>query len=137
MPACNICIYNVNNYVTHILNMNIKMKSDSSFCGVRLSKKELDHLETTAKRLQGTKSEAIRHIINQSLDAQNRATSEYKLGLNELCEKLQEIYTLNRFIASLLSGLTRRSAKSDPGEAEKMIQAAKMEAVAHREGKTK
>ncbi len=48
--------------------------------------------------------------------------------LNSLNEKVLPNYELNRYIASLVTSLVRKSSKSDPTEAEKMISKAKGEA---------
>jgi predicted DNA-binding protein len=106
----------------------------------RMNEKEFERLHLLCEKFKESPSQTIRRLLAEDRLLEIELISLLKEVQNRLEEndsRFQRLEDLGRFIASLLSGLTRRSAKSDPGEAEKMIQTAKREAVANREGKTK
>jgi hypothetical protein len=107
---------------------------------IRIKEKELERIRLLCEKFKESPSQTIRRLLAEDRVKEIELTgllNELKNRLEENCSQLQRLEELARFTASLLSGLTRRSAKSDPGEAEKMIQTAKREVVAHREGKAK
>jgi predicted DNA-binding protein len=107
---------------------------------IRIKEKELERLNLLCEKFKESPSQTIRRLLAEDRVKEIEFTgllNELKNRLEENDSQLQRLEELARFTASLLSGLTRRSAKSDPGEAEKLIQAARREVVAHREGRAK
>ncbi|HXN07247.1 MAG TPA: hypothetical protein VN944_09320 [Nitrospiria bacterium] len=106
------------------------------FLGMRVSKEEIDLIESLRKELRLNKSEMIRYLVQQAMTEKNSHLTYLREEVQELREILQTVVELNRFIASLLAGLTQKSSKSDPAEAEKLIQMAKQEAARDRKIKS-
>ena len=106
------------------------------FLGMRVSKEEIDLIESLRKELRLNKSEMIRYLVQQAMKEKNSHLTYLREEVQELREILQTVVELNRFIASLLAGLTHKSSKSDPAEAEKLIQMAKQEAARDRKMKS-
>jgi predicted DNA-binding protein len=107
---------------------------------IRIKEKESERLRLLCEKFKESPSQTIRRLLVEDRVKEIEFTgllAELKNRLEENDSQLQRLEELGRFTASLLAGLTRRSAKSDPGEAEKMIQTARREVVAHREGKAK
>jgi metal-responsive CopG/Arc/MetJ family transcriptional regulator len=110
---------------------------------VRLPEALLNQLDDWQKaRNYANRSEACRYVIESYLKQTDQRVDLQELkdrhefvireleNLNQKDELNQELY---RYVASLLTSLVRKSSRSDPGEAEKMISKAKAEAKHHTE----
>jgi hypothetical protein len=104
------------------------MDKKKIFCGVRLSREEVGFLELTGKKFRQTKTEVIRCLIKESMEGQKNPSEQVKEEIQELRQTLQGIFELNRYVASLITALVRKSSKSDPMEGEKIITKAREEA---------
>lgn len=103
-------------------------KRKEIFVGMRFSKEEMERINTIRKELRLNKSEMIRRLVQQAISAENNQFSHFTEEIREVRRRLQTLYQMNRYVASLLSALVRKSSKSNPEEAEKMILAARGEA---------
>lgn len=111
------------------------MTEKTVFCGFRLSQMEVHQLDVLGERLNLNRTAVVRHLIIQSGQEEKERFEELKSLMGNLSKYVQEGYQLERYIASLLTALVRKSAKTDSSEAEKMILRARDEAG--REGKQK
>lgn len=98
------------------------------FVGMRFSKEEIDRIDAIRKGLRLNKSEAIRQWVQAAIFAKDQPFSQVTGEIREIQRKLQALYQMNRYVASLLTALVRKSSKSNPEEAEKIILAARAEA---------
>lgn len=98
------------------------------FVGMRFSKEEIERIDSIRKDLRLNKSEMIRQLLQQAISVESKEFSHITEEIREVRRRLQTIYQLNRYVASLLTALVRKSSKSNPEEAEIMILAARAEA---------
>lgn len=98
------------------------------FVGVRFSKEEIERIDAIRKGLKLNKSEVIRQWVQVAISAKDQPFSQVTGEIREIQKKLQSLYQMNRYVASLLTALVRRSSKSNPEDAEKMIFTARTEA---------
>lgn len=103
-------------------------KKKEIFVGMRFSKEEMEPIDAIRKGLRLNKSEMIRQLVQQAISTENNQFSHMAEEIRELQRKFQVIYQLNRYVASLLTMLVRKSSKGNPEEAEKMILTARTEA---------
>jgi predicted DNA-binding protein len=111
--------------------MTIPSKFHSVFCGVRLSAEQIQFIDSRSKRTpRTTRSDIIRDLITQEIMGKETADNENRVF--EELQAIQERIHLNEqylvYLSSLLTALVRRTSKSDPSEAERMIDKAKEEA---------
>ena len=69
----------------------------------------------------------IRHLVHEAITARNTPLSHLTEEVEGIRSRLQVGYQVNRYVASLLTALVRRSSKSNPEEAERMILSARAE----------
>jgi hypothetical protein len=96
--------------------------------GLRLKESQLQQVDLLKKKWGMTRTEVIKALIQGNLDDKNRQTDSLKEEFQNLQQQVRELYEINRFTASLLIALVRKTSKTDPSEAEKMIQVAKQDA---------
>jgi uncharacterized membrane protein YccC len=100
----------------------------SVFLGTRFSKAEMEWINSTRGVLKLNKSEMIRHLVQQAISAEQSQISEREKEIRELRRRLHSIHQVTRYVAALLTALVRKSSKSNPEEAERMIALARAEA---------
>lgn len=98
------------------------------FVGMRFSKEEMEQIESIRKSLKLNKSEMIRQWVQQAISAEDKEVSHLTEEIREVRRRLQALYRINRYVAGLLTALVRKSSKSNPEEAERIILTARTEA---------
>ena len=100
----------------------------SVFLGARFSKAEMEWIDSTRGVLKLNKSEMIRHLVQQAISSERSQISEREKEIRELRKRLYSMHQVTRYVAALLTALVRKSSKSNPEEAERMILTARAEA---------
>jgi len=96
--------------------------------GIRFSKEEVDLINSLRKGTRLNKSEMIRHLVQEAITAKNKPFPNLTEELEGIRKRLQTLHQMNRYVASLLTALVRKSSKSNPEEAERIILTARAEA---------
>lgn len=108
------------------------------FIGVRIDDQEKQILDRLCKEFKKTPSQIIRHLLNESQGNEivlQNLLKEVMERSDENCHQLQRLEELSRFTGSLLTSLVRKTSKSDPSEADRMIESARREVIRERKPK--